>query len=103
MRRIYRLLFLLASVVMAQSIIYAQQPVTEADDAYHFKYWEGSPYNAAYNEWWYFNLYDATKGIQAIFTYQVADPLDLTGQGGGDLTSVVYHGRTSLLKAISTL
>jgi hypothetical protein len=99
MRRINRLLFLLASVVVAQSVMYAQRPVTEADDGYHFKYWEGSPYNAAYNEWWYFNLYDETKGIRAIFTYQIADPLDLTGQGGGDLTSVVYQGKNIITES----
>jgi hypothetical protein len=30
--------------------------------------------------------------VQAIFTYQVADPLNLTGMGTGDLTAVVYQG-----------
>ena len=64
-----------------------------ADDGYHFQYWEGSPYNAAYNEWWYFNIYDVKDDIQAIFTYQVADPLNLTGHGVSDLTAVVYQGK----------
>jgi len=92
LRLISRLFILLAPVFVAQSLSYAQGPVTEADDAYHFKYWEGSPYNAAYNEWWYFNLYDVRDDVHAIFTYQAADPLDLTGRGVRDLTSVVYQG-----------
>lgn len=91
-RRVSPLLLLVAPMLIAQSLGYAQGPVTEADDAYHFKYWEGSPYNAAYNEWWYFNLYDEANNLQAIFTYQVADPLDLTGEGVADLTSVIYQG-----------
>jgi hypothetical protein len=73
--------------------IHAQTAVTGATDAYHLKYWEGSPYNAAYNEWWYYNLYDVQDNIQAIIVYQVADPLNLTGQGVGDLTAVVYQGQ----------
>ena len=85
-------LILVSLVVVAESSIHAQEPVSEADDGYHLKYWEGSPYNAAYTEWWYFNLYDMKDNIQAIFTYQVADPLNLTGQGVGDMTVVVYNG-----------
>jgi hypothetical protein len=88
-----RFLFVVALALTAESFTYAQAPVPEADDAYHFKYWQGSPYNAAYNEWWYFNLYDTKNDLQAIFTYQVADPLNLTGQGGGDMTAVVYQGK----------
>ena len=71
----------------------SQTAVSEADDAYHLKYWEESPANAFYNEWWYFNLYDVNNDIQAIFTYQVADPLNLTGEGVADLTAVVYQGK----------
>src|ERR1700685_932269 len=91
--KLQRLLCIVALAVTAESFTYAQAPVSEADDAYHFKYWQGSPYNAAYNEWWYFNLYDTKNDVQAIFTYQVADPLNLTGQGVGDLTAVVYQGK----------
>jgi hypothetical protein len=76
---------------LAGPSVYAQGNVPEIDDSYHFKYWQPSPYNIAYNEWWYFNLYDEKNNIQAIFTYQVADPADLSGQGGGDLTAVVYQ------------
>src|ERR1700733_2849258 len=93
-RRIYHFLSLITLVAMAESSIYAQAPVSEAADGYHFKFWEGSPYNAAYTEWWYFNLYDVKDDIQAIFTYQVGDPLNLTGEGGGDMTAVVYQGKT---------
>jgi hypothetical protein len=82
-----------ALLFVAVFAAHAQTPVSgEAADAYHFKYWEGSPLNAAYNEWWYFNVYDAKDGLHAFFTYQVADPLNLTGEGGGDLTAVVYQG-----------
>lgn len=101
LRRIGGLLLLMALVVMAQPSLYAgnETRVTEADDAYHFKFFEGSPYNAAYNEWWYFNLYDEANNLQAIFTYQVADPLDLTGQGAGDLTAVVYEGQNIITES----
>lgn len=91
-RRLCRLLSVAALFGIAALPAFSQAPVPAADDAYHFKYWEGSELNALYNEWWYFNLYDAKDDIQAIFTYQVADPLNLTGEGGGDLTAVVYQG-----------
>ena len=96
-RRVGHFLFSIALLVTAESSMYAQsspaQPaVTEAEDGYHFQNWQGSPFNAAYTEWWYFNLYDVKDNIQAIFTYQVADPLNLTGEGGGDMTVVVYQG-----------
>ena len=91
-RGFYRSVFLAALSVAAQSSLHAQQHVSEINDAYHFKYWQGSPYDAAYTEWWYFNLYDKKDDLQAIFTYQVADPLNLSRQGGGDMTMVVYQG-----------
>lgn len=94
LRQTCRFLILISLVVLAGSSVYAQAPVTEADDAYHLKSWEGSPYTAAYTEWWYFNLYDVKDDIQAIMTYQVADPLNLTGQGVSDMTVVVYDGQT---------
>jgi hypothetical protein len=93
LRGICCFLLLFALAVIPESSAYAQEPVSEANDGYHFKFWQGSPYNAAYTEWWYFNLYDVKNDIQAIFTYQVADPLNLTGQGGGDMTAVVYQGK----------
>jgi len=68
-----------------------QTVVTEADDAYHFENWEGSPHNASYTEWWYFNLYDANDNVQAIFTYQVVNPLDLGGLAAAAVTVVVYQ------------
>ena len=42
-------------------------PVSEADDAFHYKYSEGTAYSSAYTEWWYFNVYDRKKDLQAIF------------------------------------
>lgn len=93
LRHVCQSLLLVVLFAMAESLLHAQGPVTKADDGYHFQSWKGSPYNAAYNEWWYFNLYDEKHDIQAIFTYQVADPLNLTGFGISDITAVVYHGK----------
>ncbi len=70
----------------------AQNRVPLADDGYHLKYWEGSPYNAAYTEWWYFNLYDAKKDIQAIFSYQVVNPLSLGGPSVSYVAALAYKG-----------
>jgi len=82
---------IIAAVVTGPSG-YAKDHVKAADDAYHFQSWEGSPYNAAYTEWWYFNLYDAKHDLQAIFSYQIVDPLNLTTHGLSYVAAVVYQG-----------
>lgn len=92
MRLHFDRLFVMAAMFAVGPLLMAQAPVTEATDAYHLQYWANSSYLFAYNEWWYFNLYDEKDDVQAIFTYQVADPTNLTGEGGGDLTAVVYQG-----------
>ncbi len=89
---IARLSLFLALAGTAASSLPAQTPVTEAEDGYHFKYWEGSFHNLAYTEWWYFNLYDPGTDTQAIFSYQVLDPSNLAKLGAGALGAVVYQG-----------
>jgi hypothetical protein len=61
------------------------------DDAFHYKYWEGTPYDVAYTEWWYFNLYDASQDLQAIFSYQVVDPSNVSGQGTAFVSAAAYQ------------
>ena len=99
LRHICLFLFPVVLFAMAESHMFAQERVSEANDGYHFQSWEGSPYNAAYNEWWYFNLYDVKNDLQAIFTYQVADPLNLTGEGLSDMTVVVYQGKKTVVES----
>lgn len=71
----------------------SDQLVTEKDDAYHYKYWEaGSPYDAVYTEWWYFNLYDQNRNLQAIFSYQVVDPGNVNNQGISFVSAAAYQG-----------
>ena len=65
---------------------------TEQDDAYHYKYWEGTPYDAAYTEWWYFNLYDAQQDFEAIFSYQVVDPANIAGKGAAFVSAAAFQG-----------
>jgi hypothetical protein len=85
--RFPRLEVTIALAVFVQPFLYAQSTVTEADDAYRLKYWQGTSHEDAYNEWWYFNLYDTNNAIQGVFSYQVADPLNLTGEGVADMTA----------------
>jgi hypothetical protein len=68
----------------------ALPPVPEATDGYHLLDWLGTSYLTDYNEWWYFNVYDTTNNIQAIFTYQVANPLNVSGLGAAELSTAVY-------------
>jgi len=62
------------------------------DDAFHYKYWKGTPYDLAYTEWWYFNLYDANQDLQAVFSYQVVDPGNVNGQGTAFVSAAAYQG-----------
>jgi len=57
----------------------AQSSVPEFADAYHFNYWLGTTHLSAYTEWWYFNVYDSSNNVQAIFTYFINNPLNLSG------------------------
>lgn len=68
----------------------ASLPVTEVSDGYHLLGWLGSTHLTDYNEWWYFNLYDSSNNVQAIFTYQVANPLNVSGLGIAELSTAVY-------------
>jgi hypothetical protein len=68
----------------------ASLPVTEASDGYHLLGWLGTSHLSDYNEWWYFNVYDTTNNIQAIFTYQIANPLNVSGLGVAELSTAVY-------------
>ena len=67
-------------------------PATVQDDAYHYKYWQGTPYDAAYTEWWYFNLYDDKQDLKAIFSYQVVDPGNIDGKGSAFVAAAAYQG-----------
>ena len=68
----------------------ASLPVTEASDGYHLLDWLGSSNLADYNEWWYFNLYDSTNNVQAIFVYQIANPLNVSSFGVSELSTAIY-------------
>lgn len=65
---------------------------TEKDDAFHYQFWQGTPYDGAYTEWWYFNLYDKQQDLQAVFSYQVVDPANVTGQGTAFVSAAAYQG-----------
>lgn len=53
--------------------------IPESTDAYHFIYWPGTEHLADYTEWWYFNVYDSSNHVQAIFSYLINNPLNLPG------------------------
>jgi hypothetical protein len=64
--------------------------VPPEDDAYHYRYWADGHHDGAYTEWWYFNFFDAQQNLQAIFTYFVTDPANLTGHGLAQVAAVAY-------------
>ncbi|HEY7391866.1 MAG TPA: hypothetical protein VH640_25340 [Bryobacteraceae bacterium] len=70
------------------------QTVTEASDRYHLLGWLDSGHLADYTEWWYFNIYDATNNVQAIFSYLINNPLNLSGGlarvGISEMAAVAY-------------
>src|SRR5277367_1661210 len=45
--------------------------IPESKDAYHFLYWLATTQPGSYTEWWYFNVYDTSNNVQAIFSYLV--------------------------------
>jgi len=65
-------------------------PVTLQDDAYHFASFAGGTHEANFAEWWYFNLVDPDRGVQAIFAYAVIDPAHRTRLGMASVLAVVY-------------
>ncbi len=74
---------------------YAQSDgVSVADDAGHFLYWLGTGHLSDYTEWWYFNLYDSSNNVQAIFSYLINNPLGLQGGllpiGISEMAAVAY-------------
>jgi len=66
--------------------------VTPADDAYHYSAWAGRRHDTWYTEWWYFNLFDAAAGVQAIFSYFVSNPADVRGLGQVQMVASMYTG-----------
>lgn len=89
------LLIMLAS---SFSLLAEVQPVSLADDAYHFPAYNDGQHDLNYIEWWYFNFYDKEKDIQAIFSYGVNDPNDVSGFGQANLTVVVFTPQGSFHK-----
>lgn len=83
----------LATLLLASPSASASPPlasdVSLADDAYHYAYFANGRHDANYIEWWYFNFFDAAQDIQAIFTYFIADPEDLSGQGLAQMVALV--------------
>jgi len=67
-------LFLLGLNARGQS-----QNIPEAADGYHFLDWLGTGHLADYTEWWYFNVYDSSNNVQAIFSYLVNNPASQPG------------------------
>jgi len=69
----------------------SQEPAVPAsDDAYHFALWADGSHDASYTEWWYFNVFDARHGVQAIFSYFVTNPGDLFGGAHVQMVAVAY-------------
>jgi hypothetical protein len=68
--------------------------VPESDDANHLFYWLSSGHLANYTEWWYFNFYDSTNNVQAIFSYFINNPLSASGGllpiGISEMSAVAY-------------
>lgn len=77
-------------LMLASACSAGAQSVSPADDAYHYRYWADGQNDANYTEWWYFNLWDAQRGLRAVFTYFVTDPGNLTGLGMAKVTAVAY-------------
>ena len=65
-------------------------PITRSDDAYHFASFEDGQHDAAYAEWWYFNLADPEQDVQFAFAYSVLDPANHSGLGLASVLAMVY-------------
>lgn len=89
----FRLLMPVALVLVSAPVfapVAPAQDVLPIDDAYHYRFFANGRHDRNYVEWWYFNFFDARQGVQAIFTYFIADPEDLSGRGLAQLVSVAY-------------
>jgi hypothetical protein len=57
-------------------------------------YWLPTSHLADYTEWWYFNLYDSSHNVQAIFSYLVNNPQNASGGffpiGISEMAAVTY-------------
>lgn len=72
-------LLLLGLSARGQSPSVTGANVTEANDGYHLRDWLGTEHLASYTEWWYFNVYDSSNNVQAIFSYFVNNPNNQPG------------------------
>ena len=86
-------LALLASGAAAPALRAQSSGVSPADDAFHYSSWAGGTYDAAYTEWWYFNVFDERSGVQAIVSYFVTNPANIGGRGQALLAAVAYTAR----------
>jgi hypothetical protein len=77
--RFSRTTLAIAILLSARNAPGQAQNVPEASDAYHFRYWQATANLANYTEWWYFNVYDSSNNVQAIFTYLVNNPSNMSG------------------------
>lgn len=66
---------LAAALLLLGLNAHGQSPnVPESNDGYHLRDWLGTEHLASYTEWWYFNVYDSSNNVQAIFSYLVNNP-----------------------------
>src|ERR1700690_2549026 len=92
--RVNRATLAIAILLLALNAPGQAQNVPESSDAYHFRYWQATANLADYTEWWYFNVYDSSNNVQAIFTYLVNNPSNLPGGlfvvGVSEMAAVAY-------------
>jgi hypothetical protein len=73
---------------------YPQANTSEQADAYHLLYWLFSGHLQDYTEWWYFNVYDSSQKVQAIFSYLNNNPFNFGGGilpiGISEMAAVAY-------------
>lgn len=60
------------------------------DDAYHFAFFADGEHDLNYAEWWYFNLFDSSQGLQLALTYAILDPANLSKFGAATVTAIAY-------------
>jgi hypothetical protein len=85
---------LLGVLVLLSALIVGHAPlaadVQAVDDAYHYPVFADGQHDAAYFEWWYFNVFDAQQGVQAIIVYRIMDPDNRSGHGAAHVQVVAY-------------
>jgi hypothetical protein len=89
---------LAAAAVLLGLAPYGQsQNVPENKDGYHLSEWLRTEHLANYTEWWYFNVYDSSNNVQAIFSYLVNNPDNQPGGlfilGISEMAAVAYTNR----------